>query len=178
MKIALIMSILFGLTIAQANPFLSPIMPKPKAQVANEDRVQNCIDLTGTWVGQCSYSQVGGESDSYESEVTINQIGCQYIDLQYDFIEVGDLTTKTSGHYSYSYTMDWMPGGTELTSASVFMNAMPSDNGYFRSFGYNHGTIRLVGEKMTSDYESSYVTEESGQKQIDKNTGTCTYNRI
>jgi hypothetical protein len=176
MKIVLIMSILFGLSIAQANPFVSPIVPKPKTQVANEDRVQTCIDLTGTWIGQCSFSE--GELDSYESEVTITQIGCQYIDLQYDFIEVGDLITKTSGHHSYSQTMDWVPGGTELTLASVFMSAMPSYNGYFRSYGYGYGDIRIVDEQMISDYESTFVTEESGQKQIEKNTSTCTYNRI
>lgn len=145
-------------SVASAMPGMKMIGPlKYRKLLLERDRLANCTDFSGTWVGRCSYSD--GTSDEGEQTI-IKQEDCQYLEINGNLNVVGGsnragFTSFVDGQtFDTTFAPSWNSSRTVLVS-TVNLSYAGNQRGHVVIIGRNtmaleDGKLHTVHQNMGS----------------------------
>lgn len=148
------------------NPVANPTkkISTANAQLKSKDEVNNFVDFSGTWVGNCT----GHEGTD---TMTIENSESQFI-IDGEIFELGSLKTESTsdkdGTYFSHMLLEWNTDHSALLFNGSFAALAYAQN--FNTFGYQKGTISLKNDQLIFEASTNF-------SDIENTTNVCTYQK-
>lgn len=145
------------------------VVSKPK------EKRTDCVDLSGTWVGQC----VDSDGETYDEKTVIDQYRCESIELDGTYLEIGGAKTETesdSGSYSAFTIYPQWSASRKALKARLSLSGRGFNEEYYSN---GRGMVDFVPfeDKLISRSTFEFEIEYSGRTQVGTSWTECTYSK-
>jgi hypothetical protein len=145
------------------------VVSKPK------EKRTDCVDLSGTWVGQC----VDSDGETYDEKLVIDQYACESIELDGTYLDIGGAKTETesdSGSYNAFTIYPQWSASRKALRARLTLSGRGFNVEYYSS---GRGMVDFVPfeDKLISRTNFEFEFEYSGRTRVGTSWTECTYSK-